>query len=32
MEWSGEASVMSQRRHGENAVILTVLSRDAGHA
>ncbi len=30
MEWSGEASVMSQRRHGENAVILTVLSRDAG--
>lgn len=30
MEWSGEASVMTQRRHGENAVILTVLARDAG--
>ncbi len=30
MEWSGEASVMTQRRHGENAVILTVLSREAG--
>jgi len=30
MEWQGEASVMTQRRHGENAVILTVLSRDAG--
>ena len=30
MEWSGEASVMTRRRHGENAVILTVLARDAG--
>lgn len=30
MEWSGEASVMTQRRHGENAVILTALSREAG--
>lgn len=30
MEWNGEASVMTLRRHGENAVILTVLARDAG--
>ena len=30
MEWQGEASVMTLRRHGENAVILTVLSRDQG--
>ena len=30
MEWSGEGSVVTQRRHGENAVILTVLARDAG--
>ncbi|WP_374634232.1 DNA repair protein RecO [Paracoccus sp. (in: a-proteobacteria)] len=30
MEWSGEASVMTRRRHGENAVILTVFARDAG--
>ncbi|MDS9465961.1 DNA repair protein RecO [Paracoccus sp. MBLB3053] len=30
MEWQGEATVMTQRRHGENAVILTVLSRDIG--
>ncbi|MFT4013134.1 MAG: DNA repair protein RecO [Paracoccus sp. (in: a-proteobacteria)] len=30
MEWSGEASVMTLRRHGESAVILTVLSREAG--
>ncbi|CAM3821728.1 DNA repair protein RecO [Paracoccus yeei] len=30
MEWSGEASVMTRTRHGENAVILTVLSREAG--
>lgn len=30
MEWQGEASVMRTRRHGEHAVILTVLSRDAG--
>lgn len=30
MEWTGEATVIAGRRHGENAVILTVLSRDAG--
>lgn len=30
MEWSGEASVMTGTRHGENAVILTVLTREAG--
>jgi DNA repair protein RecO (recombination protein O) len=30
MEWSGEASVMASLRHGENAVILTVLTREAG--
>ncbi|MTH65708.1 DNA repair protein RecO [Paracoccus shanxieyensis] len=30
MEWHGEASVVQTRRHGENAVILTVLARDAG--
>lgn len=30
MEWSGEASVMTGLRHGENAVILTVLTREAG--
>ncbi|MEF9600915.1 DNA repair protein RecO [Paracoccus sp. PXZ] len=30
MEWSGEASVMALQRHGESAVILTVLSREAG--
>lgn len=30
MEWNGEATVMTQRRHGENAVIVTVLARDAG--
>lgn len=30
MEWSGEASVMTRVRHGESAVILTVLSREAG--
>lgn len=30
MEWQGEASVMTQRKHGENAVILTVLTRDLG--
>ncbi|RDW12067.1 recombination protein O N-terminal domain-containing protein, partial [Paracoccus thiocyanatus] len=30
MEWSGEASVMAQHRHGESAVILTVLTREAG--
>ena len=30
MEWIGEASVMTGTRHGENAVILTVLTREAG--
>lgn len=30
MEWSGEASVLTRHRHGETAVILTVLSREAG--
>ncbi|WP_287885553.1 MULTISPECIES: DNA repair protein RecO [Paracoccus] len=30
MEWSGEASVMALQRHGESAVILTVLSRETG--
>ncbi|CAM2994536.1 DNA replication and repair protein RecO [Paracoccus aminovorans] len=30
MEWNGEASVMTGQRHGENAVILTVLTREAG--
>ncbi|MFB9224374.1 DNA repair protein RecO [Paracoccus cavernae] len=30
MEWSGEASVMQARRHGENAVILTAFARDIG--
>lgn len=30
MEWSGEASVMALQRHGESAVILTVLTREAG--
>ncbi|ARJ69697.1 DNA repair protein RecO [Paracoccus contaminans] len=30
MEWAGEASVIARRRHGEHAVILTVLTRDAG--
>ena len=30
MDWSGEASVMTGARHGENAVILTVLTREAG--
>lgn len=30
MEWQGEGSVMTRRRHGENAVILTVLTRELG--
>lgn len=30
MEWAGEASVVTGRRHGENAVILTVLTRETG--
>lgn len=30
MDWSGEATVLSGRRHGEHAVILTVLTREAG--
>ena len=30
MDWSGEASAMTLRRHGESAVILTVFARDAG--
>lgn len=30
MEWSGEATVLQGRRHGEHAVILTVLSRQMG--
>ncbi len=30
MEWSGEASVMQFRRHGENAVILTAFAREIG--
>ncbi|WP_134681673.1 DNA repair protein RecO [Paracoccus ravus] len=30
MEWQGEGSVMTQRKHGENAVILTVLTRELG--
>lgn len=30
MDWSGAATVLSARRHGENAVILTCFARDAG--
>ena len=30
MEWSGEATAISHAKHGENAVILTVLTREAG--
>lgn len=30
MEWTGEATVLSGRKHGENAVILTVMTRDIG--
>lgn len=30
MDWSGDATVMTGRKHGENAVILTVLSRETG--
>ncbi len=29
-EWAGEATVISGRRHGENAVILTAFARDVG--
>lgn len=30
MEWTGEATVLSGRKHGENAVILTVMTREIG--
>lgn len=30
MDWQGEATAITQRRHGEHAVILTVFARDAG--
>lgn len=30
MEWQGEATVIARRRHGETAVILSALTRDAG--
>lgn len=30
MEWSGEATAIARQRHGEHAVILTVLTREAG--
>lgn len=30
MEWAGEATVIARRKHGENAVILTALTREAG--
>ena len=30
MEWAGEATVIARRKHGENAVILTALTVDAG--
>lgn len=30
MEWSGEATVIAQRKHGEHAVILDVMSHDQG--
>ncbi|WP_312529364.1 DNA repair protein RecO [Paracoccus sp. (in: a-proteobacteria)] len=30
MEWSGEATVIRTRKHGENAVILTAFARDIG--
>lgn len=30
MEWAGEGTVLARRTHGENAVILTVMSREAG--
>lgn len=30
MEWAGEATAIVRQRHGEHAVVLTVLTRDAG--
>ena len=30
MEWAGEATVIARRKHGENAVILTALTRERG--
>ena len=30
MEWRGEATVISMRRHGEHAAIVDLLSRDSG--
>jgi len=30
MEWQGEATAIARRRHGENAVILTALTRELG--
>lgn len=30
MEWAGEATVIARRKHGENAVILTALTRASG--
>ncbi|WBU57158.1 DNA repair protein RecO [Paracoccus sediminicola] len=30
MEWRGEATVIARRKHGEHAVLLEVLSLDAG--
>lgn len=30
LEWAGEATVIAGRRHGEHAVIVTVLTHDAG--
>lgn len=30
MEWQGEATVIARRKHGENAVILTALTRELG--
>lgn len=30
MDWAGEATVLGRIRHGEHAVILTALTRDAG--
>ena len=30
MEWRGEGTVIGRRKHGEHAVVLDILSRDAG--
>lgn len=30
MEWAGEGTAIARRRHGEHAVILTVLTREVG--